>query len=199
SDLEFVQFHPTALAVDQSPLPLLTEALRGEGARLVDGAGEPLLADHDHGDLAPRDVVARRVRAERRSGGTVELDVGPVDSLEQRFPEASRVVDDTIGSGARFLPVCTAAHYHMGGIATDLEGETNLEGLWACGEVADTGVHGANRLASNSMLECLVFGRRVGRAVSRAALSRRHLRPETLADRRRTYADRRASRTGPGS
>lgn len=162
-DLEFVQFHPTALAVGADPLPLVTEALRGEGARLVDAGGHPLLDSvHPDGDLAPRDVVARALWRELAGGGAALLDVRPVDDLAARFPTVTaacraRGIDPVTAP----IPVTPAAHYHMGGIAVDGRGRTGVAGLWACGEVAGSGVHGANRLASNSLLEALVSGARV--------------------------------------
>ena len=166
TNLEFVQFHPTALDSDRRPLPLLTEALRGAGAELVDRSGKSIMEDYDaRGALAPRDVVARAVYRERRKGRAVYLDLSPVDRLAEQFPgtvEMLRAHRD--GCQPMRVPVTPAAHYHMGGVATDLDGRTTVDGLWACGEVAHTGVHGANRLASNSMLECVVFGARAGRA-----------------------------------
>lgn len=167
ADLEFVQFHPTALALAADPLPLLTEALRGAGAVLLDEAGERFMAAlHPDAELAPRDVVARGVHARRAHGRAVFLDATGIRDLETRFPGACRLAR---GAGLeptrQPLPVAAAAHFHMGGIATDRRGATSLPGLWACGEVASTGLHGGNRLASNSLLEGLVFGERVARAI----------------------------------
>lgn len=172
-DLELVQFHPTALAVDQAGegerLPLLTEALRGEGAVLVDETGHRFLpALHPDAELAPRDVVARAIHGRREAGHRVFLDARRAvgESFPERFPTVWRACRER-GLDPRYepIPVTPAAHYHMGGIATDGDGVTSLPGLWACGEVASTGVHGANRLASNSLLEALVFGGRVARAL----------------------------------
>jgi L-aspartate oxidase len=170
ADLEFVQFHPTALAIDADPLPLLTEALRGAGARLLDDSGEPFMtAIHRDADLAPRDVVARSVHALRASGRRVFLDTTGVADLQGRFPGACALARAAnLDPVAQPLPVTTAAHFHMGGIATDAQGASSLPGLWACGEVASTGLHGGNRLASNSLLEGLVFGERIARAIRRA-------------------------------
>ncbi len=155
-DLEFVQFHPTAHDVDtDGPLPLLTEALRGAGAvlRLEDGRR---FVD----ELLPRDEVARAIAAQRAEGFTVYLDVNPVEELARRFPGAAVQLGKSERGFQGFLPVRPAAHYTIGGIYTDLNGLTTLPGLYACGEVASVGVHGANRLASNSLLEGLVFGHR---------------------------------------
>lgn len=168
ADLEFMQFHPTALNVPQAggaKLPLLTEALRGAGARLVDKAGRPFMAaEHPLADLAPRDVVARAVGARAARGEAVFLDLRPALETDgaSHFPqvlEACRAAG--LDPWTTPVPVAPAAHYHMGGVVTDPRGRTTLGGLWAAGEVACTGVHGANRLASNSLLEALVFGQRV--------------------------------------
>lgn len=165
ADLEFVQFHPTALAVGEDPMPLVTEALRGEGAILVDEFERPILSgEHPAADLAPRDVVARVVWRELRSGHRVFLDARAVGKdLPRRFPTVFALCQ-RYGVDPRrdLIPVAPAAHYHMGGVAVDSWGRTSVAGLWACGEVAATGAHGANRLASNSLLEGLVFGARVG-------------------------------------
>ncbi|MEE9562052.1 MAG: L-aspartate oxidase [Thermoanaerobaculia bacterium] len=165
ADLEFVQFHPTALAVGADPMPLLTEALRGAGAELVDGRGRSFMRSvHPAGDLAPRDVVARAIWRRRRAGDEVFLDgrqaVG--DAFPTRFPTVYRLCrEHGLDPRSQPIPVAPAAHYHMGGVWVDMEGRSSLPGLWACGEVACTGAHGANRLASNSLLEALVFGARV--------------------------------------
>ncbi len=157
ADMEFVQFHPTALAaenVKKGPLPLLTEALRGAGALLRTEDGERFVHE-----LLPRDEVARAIASQRREGRTVYLDLEPVERLEQRFPGAASHLaryPDT----PNWLPVRPAAHYTIGGVVTDLDGATSVPGLYACGEVASVGIHGANRLASNSLLEGLVFGHR---------------------------------------
>jgi len=154
ADLEFVQFHPTALLDDGF---LLSEALRGEGALLLDDAGERFTDE-----LAPRDVVARAI-AER---GAARLDLRPVD--RDHFPSLIATLERSGYDPAREpIPVSPAAHYSMGGVVTDVDGRTTVPGLYAAGEVACTGVHGANRLASNSLLECLVFGQRA--AVAAAA------------------------------
>ena len=170
ADLEFVQFHPTALDVPSDPLPLVTEALRGEGARLVDETGARMMAGVDPAlELAPRDVVARAVFATSLRGGHAYLDAR--DAVGARFPERFPTV---FAACRRFaidprtarIPVVAAAHYHMGGVAIDLAGRTNVPGLYACGEVAASGVHGANRLASNSLLESVVYPERIARAIA---------------------------------
>lgn len=169
-DVEMVQFHPTALAADGAdPLPLLTEALRGEGAVLVDAVGERfMLTEHPDAELAPRDVVARAIRRRRGAGSAVFLDAR--EAVGERFPERFPTVyrlcrEHGLDPRHEPIPVSPAAHYHMGGIATDQEGRASLSGLWVCGEAASTGAHGANRLASNSLLEALVFGARVAASV----------------------------------
>ncbi|MCR6495784.1 FAD-dependent oxidoreductase [Thermomonas sp. S9] len=164
-DLEFVQFHPTALALPGlHSLPLVTEALRGAGARLHDMRGAALMDGvHPLADLAPRDVVARRVWQACRDGGAL-LDARTVGAaFPQRFPTVFKVcMDHGIDPRVQPIPVAVAAHFHMGGIAVDADGRSSLPGLFAVGEVACNGVHGANRLASNSLLEGVVFGRRLG-------------------------------------
>lgn len=170
ADLEFVQFHPTALKVDGQPRFLLSEALRGEGARLVNADGEPFVATYEAaGDLASRDRVARAIaREESRTGRPVFLSLQQLDPdyVYSRFPliaDACRQAGLDLAHDP--IPVGPAAHYLMGGTLTDLDGRTTLPGLYAAGEVACTGVHGANRLASNSLLEGLVFGARAARAM----------------------------------
>ncbi|MDH5240177.1 MAG: L-aspartate oxidase [Gammaproteobacteria bacterium] len=167
ADLEFMQFHPTALAIENkgASLPLLTEALRGAGALLLDESGSRFM-QHEHAaaELAPRDVVARAIHQRTIAGQHVYLDLRPVFAagLDGSFPQAMAVARKAGFDPRREpLPVVAAAHYHMGGIRTDSKGRTSLPGLWACGEVATTGVHGANRLASNSLLEALTYARRV--------------------------------------
>jgi L-aspartate oxidase len=169
ADLEFVQFHPTALDVGADPMPLLTEALRGAGATLVDGDGRRLLADAGpRAELLPRDVVARALWSALASGRRAFLDAR--EAVGEAFPERFPTVFEGCrqhGLDPRVepIPAAPAAHYHMGGVDVDLDGRTSVPGLWAAGEVACTGVHGANRLASNSLLEALVFGARVARSV----------------------------------
>jgi L-aspartate oxidase len=167
-DPEFVQFHPTAIDVGADPAPLATEALRGEGARLIDAAGAPFMSRyHPAAELAPRDVVARAIEAERRSGRGAFLDARPplIADIAHEFPAVfAACLAGGVDPRVAPIPVMPAVHYHMGGVATDLDGRTTLPGLYAAGECAATGVHGANRLASNSLLEAAVFGARAGRA-----------------------------------
>jgi L-aspartate oxidase len=170
ADLEFVQFHPTALKMPGQPRFLLSEALRGEGGRLVNAAGEAFMTRYDPaGDLAPRDRVARGiVREAQRTGAEVFLTLDRLDPafVHARFPlisEACRRAGLDLATDR--IPVGPAAHYVMGGVVTDVDGQTTMPRLFAAGEVACTGVHGANRLASNSLLEGLVFGARAGEAM----------------------------------
>jgi L-aspartate oxidase len=171
ADLEFVQFHPTALSLEGAPRFLLSEAMRGEGGVLRNEDGERFMPRyHERAELAPRDVVSRSIIAEmeRTASKKVYLDMRGLESafIKQRFPkiyETCKRFGLDITTDA--LPVSPAAHYCMGGVRTDLDGRSTLPGLYAAGEVACTGVHGANRLASNSLLEGLVFGARAGRAV----------------------------------
>lgn len=178
--LEFVQFHPTALAAGADPLPLLTEALRGAGAVLRDGHGERfMVALHPLAELAPRDVVAREVWSRRARGEPVWLDATGVFASEhaEEFPAALEVCRaHGIDPVREAIPVSAAAHYHMGGVVVDTLGRSTRAGLWACGEVAFTGMHGANRLASNSLLEAVVCGRTVGHALAREHNPQRHIR-----------------------
>src|SRR5919204_375918 len=164
ADVEFMQFHPTALHHPAMPRPLLSEALRGEGAVLRDDRGHAFMVDeHALADLAPRDIVARASarRLNERGVDHLSLDATSIEGFETRFPTIWRACR-AIGLDPRrdWLPVAPAAHYLCGGVCTDLDGATNLPGLWACGEAACSGVHGANRLASNSLLDGLVFARR---------------------------------------
>lgn len=167
-DPEFVQFHPTAIDVGLDPMPLATEALRGEGARLVDGHGRFLLGEAADADLQPRDVVARAVHAARAEGRGAYLDCRAVRAdLAEEFPAVfAACMRAGLDPRETPIPVAAAAHYHMGGIAAGTDGRTSLPGLFAVGECAATGVHGANRLASNSLLEAAAFGRRTGRAAA---------------------------------
>jgi L-aspartate oxidase len=177
SDIEFIQFHPTMLfAGDASGRrPLITEAIRGEGARLVDSQGISVMAGvHPMGDLAPRDVVAAAVDARLRQTGErcVYLDARGIGEFRDRFPTVSAVcLAAGIDPARQPIPVVPGAHYSCGGVVTDVYGRTELPGLFAAGEVARTGMHGANRLASNSLLEGLVVGGRAGRLAAGHAVA----------------------------
>jgi L-aspartate oxidase len=165
ADPEFVQFHPTAIAIGRDPAPLATEALRGEGAILIDDRGERFMASvHADAELAPRDVVARALHRRIASGRQVFLDCREAIGAKfgTHFPTVyAACIAAGIDPAKDLIPVAPAAHYHMGGIASDARGRSSLPGLWVTGECAATGLHGANRLASNSLLEGLVFGARV--------------------------------------
>ncbi|YBV98046.1 L-aspartate oxidase [Phyllobacteriaceae bacterium JZ32] len=171
ADMEFVQFHPTALDVGKDPAPLATEALRGHGATLINNKGERfMLAIDPAGEMAPRDVVARGIFAEVMACRGAWLDA--TQAIGESFPEEFPTVygycrEAGIDPVTESIPVIPAAHYFMGGVLTDADGRTSIEGLWACGEAASTGAHGANRLASNSLLEAVVFSARVGADVER--------------------------------
>ena len=173
ADLEFVQFHPTALKLDGAPRFLISEALRGEGARLVNERGDAfMIRYHPDGDLAPRDVVARGIARESdETGGRVFLTLAHLDPayVRERFPTiAAMCAQAGLDLARDRIPVGPAAHYIMGGVDTDEWARTSVPGLFAAGEVACTGVHGANRLASNSLLEGLVFGARAAQAMTEA-------------------------------
>jgi len=193
---EFVQFHPTAIEVGADPAPLATEALRGEGAALVDAAGAPLV-DHPDGALAPRDIVARAVHEAKRQGRRPALDAR--QAIGARFPDAFPTVFAAcmahgLDPRTAVIPVAPAAHYHMGGVQTDADGATSVEGLSVCGEAASTGAHGANRLASNSLLEATVFAARIGERLretsnpARGRSERAAEPPEALRELRQVMA-----------
>lgn len=172
ADAEFVQFHPTAIDAGADPAPLATEALRGEGAHLVNAHGDRfMLAVHPDAELAPRDIVARAIYAQTQAGLRPALDTRAClgAAILTDFPVVAQAcaragIDPVQGT----IPVAAAAHYHMGGVATDPNGRSSLPGLWACGEASSTGLHGANRLASNGLLEALVFSRRVAGDIPKA-------------------------------
>lgn len=183
-DPEFVQFHPTAIDIGRDPAPLATEALRGEGASLVDNAGKRfMIGAHVDAELAPRDVVARCVHRQIQAGKGACLDARAAvgEAFPERFPAVFAACQSArIDPRVDLIPVAPAAHYHMGGVATDLDGFTGIAGLWAVGECAATGVHGANRLASNSLLDGLVFGRRAAqklKALSPRPVTALHAKP----------------------
>ncbi len=210
ADLEFVQFHPTVLSVDGAPRFLLSEAMRGEGARLINQAGEAFVQRYEPaGDLASRDLVSRAiVREAERTGAPVYLTMAHLDPdfVRHRFPMIAQACAEAGLDLARDrVPISPAAHYIMGGVETDLDGRTSLPGLLAAGEVACTGVHGANRLASNSLLEGLVFGARAAeamaagpRAVKARAASTMWTEPAgTVSDAARTFTVREESPSVP--
>ncbi|SHG04542.1 L-aspartate oxidase [Bradyrhizobium erythrophlei] len=175
ADPEFVQFHPTAIMAGRDPAPLATEALRGEGATLINDKGERfMLARHEFAELAPRDVVARGVFAEIAAGRSAFLDaraaLGP--RFAKKFPTVyASCIAAGIDPARQPIPVAPAAHYHMGGIAVDAHGRSSLRGLWAGGEVSSTGAHGANRLASNSLLEAVVYAARIAEDIDGSSIA----------------------------
>lgn len=170
ADSEFVQFHPTGMAVGRDPAPLATEALRGEGAILVNDRGERFMLDvHEDAELAPRDIVARANFRQIQAGRKVFLDTR--EALGERiltaFPTVANYCKEAgIDPVTEMIPVAPAAHYHMGGVKVDERGRSSLAGLWVCGEASCTGLHGANRLASNSLLEAVVYGARIAEDIS---------------------------------
>ncbi len=170
ADPEFVQFHPTAIMVGRDPAPLATEALRGEGATLINDKGERfMIARHPLAELAPRDIVARGVFAEIEAGRGAFLDAREAlgAHFAEKFPTVhASCMEGGIDPAIQLIPIAPAAHYHMGGIAVDARGRTSLQGLWAGGEVSSTGAHGANRLASNSLLEAVVFAARIAEDIA---------------------------------
>jgi L-aspartate oxidase len=174
-DMEFVQFHPTVLYIAGSSRSLISEAMRGEGALLIDRRGDRFMPDYDErAELAPRDVVSRSIvrQMEKTNSPNVYLDLThkPADWIYARFPNiAATCRHFGIDIAKDRIPVRPGAHYSMGGVLVDINGQSSLNGLWAVGEVSSTGLHGANRLASNSLLEALVFGESSGRLASKAA------------------------------
>jgi L-aspartate oxidase len=184
ADPEFVQFHPTAIMVGRDPAPLATEALRGEGATLINGHAERfMLARHPLAELAPRDVVARGVFAEIAAGRGAFLDAR--QALGARFADKFPTVHAScisagIDPATQAIPIAPAAHYHMGGIAVDARGRSSIDGLWAAGEVSSTGAHGANRLASNSLLEAVVYAARIAEDIAGQAIPAPARAPDAL-------------------
>ncbi|MDR1768877.1 MAG: L-aspartate oxidase [Propionibacteriaceae bacterium] len=179
-DIEMVQFHPTAMAVGLDPMPLVSEAVRGEGAILVNEAGEPVLED----PLAARDVVSRAEWAQLQAGHEVFIDARqrPGAAFPRLFPSiAEKAAAAGLDPRRDLIPVSPAAHYHMGGVLVDRHGQSTVPGLYAVGEVASTGLHGANRLASNSLLEAVVCGRWAAQHLKRATLPVKQLRADELA------------------
>jgi len=176
-DLEFVQFHPTALDVGLDPAPLLTEAIRGEGAFIVDENNKRFVFDSDKlGELAPRDVVSRAIHQHKLNGHSTFLDCRHFKiNFKKMFPTASYYLEkSSINPDQDLIPIIPAAHYHMGGIKVDIDGKTSVEGLWACGECSSTGAHGANRLASNSLLEAFVYAKRIANKINSEPLKQGH-------------------------
>lgn len=171
ADAEFVQFHPTAIDAGKDPSPLATEALRGEGAILVNSEGERFMqAIHPDGELAPRDIVARAIFAETQAGRRPMLDTRAAigAKIASEFPAVAAACREAgIDPVSEPIPVAAAAHYHMGGIEAAENGKTSLRNLWACGEVSSTGLHGANRLASNGLLEALVYAQACADSIAR--------------------------------
>ena len=191
SDAEFVQFHPTAIDVEQDPAPLATEALRGEGATLVDASGRRFMVDiHKDAELAPRDIVARAVHNQIATGNGCFLDCTQAIGQEfaNRFPTVyRRCMEAGIDPSIEPIPVAPAEHYHMGGLRTDASGRTNVDGLWAVGEVAATGLHGANRLASNSLLEAVVIAARAADDIAKTVSSDTQPTTGTVSRERSTH------------
>ena len=175
TDMEFIQFHPTGLDFGMDPTPLATEAIRGDGAYLVNQNEERfMLGVHPENELAPRDLVAQNLFKQIEQGNSVFLDCRKVSNeFETKYPQvASYCQAAGLNPKIDLLPILPVAHYHIGGVKTDLEGKTSIEGLWCCGEVAATGIHGANRLASNSLLESMVFGRIVAKNINSLPIKR---------------------------
>ena len=168
--LEFMQFHPTTLYVAGATRVLVTEAIRGEGGKLLDHEGNAFMSDyHKMAELAPRDIVSRAIyeKMDRTHTSQVYLDVRHIKKFTERFPNISRICGDfDIDVTSDLIPVRPSAHYMIGGVKTDMQGRTNLEYLYCCGEAASTGLHGANRLASNSLLEGMVFGQICGENIA---------------------------------
>src|SRR6266566_9673617 len=188
ADPEFVQFHPTAIMLGCDPAPLATEALRGEGATLINDKGERfMLARHPLAELAPRDIVARGVFAEIEAGHGVLLDAtGALGAhFAEKFPTVyASCIAAGIDPARQPIPVAPAAHYHMGGVSVDARGRTSLKGLWAGGEVSSTGAHGANRLASNSLLEAVVFAARIAEDIGGSPIASPARLPTASMDQR---------------
>ena len=186
ADPEFVQFHPTAIMVGRDPAPLATEALRGEGATLINVKGERFMpARHPLAELAPRDVVARGVFAEMEAGRGAFLDARKAlgAHFAEKFPTVyASCMAAGIDPAKLPIPVAPAAHYHMGGISVDARGRTSLKGLWAGGEVSSTGAHGANRLASNSLLEAVVYAARIAEDIGGSPIAAPARLPTTSMD-----------------
>lgn len=193
ADPEFVQFHPTAIMVGRDPAPLATEALRGEGATLINGDGERFMAArHPLAELAPRDIVARGVFAEIAAGRGAFLDARAAlgAGFAEKFPTVhASCIAAGIDPATQAIPVAPAAHYHMGGIAVDERGRSSIDGLWAGGEVSSTGAHGANRLASNSLLEAVVYAARIADDIAGRTIPLPTRLPDALVTQRSGASD----------
>lgn len=192
-DMEFIQFHPTALSIENDDSRfLISESVRGEGARLINQNGEYFMSSHEQKDLAPRDVVAREIFAQIANGNKVYLDATliPVNKQQIRFPNIIKKCEENgIDTTVDYIPVSPAAHYCMGGIKTNINGETSINGLFAIGEVACTSLHGANRLASNSLLECVVTAYELVNTLSNLNLQTSNKVDDSIIDKVRKYAD----------
>ncbi|MHC4425125.1 MAG: L-aspartate oxidase [Planctomycetota bacterium] len=195
-DLEFVQFHPTTLYIAGATRALITETLRGEGAVLLDNKGQRFMQDfHEAAELAPRDIVSRAILTQMRKTESthVHLDVRHFDKtyFARRFPWINELLESfDIDIGHDLIPVRPSAHYMIGGVKTDSSAKTNIENLYACGEIASTGLHGANRLGSNSLLEGLVFGKIAGQAVSQSTKATAAHLKHPLIEYRIPHSDR---------
>lgn len=192
-DMEFIQFHPTALSIENSDSRfLISESVRGEGAKLVNQNGEYFMKDHAQKDLAPRDVVARAIYAQLSKGNKVYLDASFIDikKFQKRFPNIYKTcLDNNIDITKDNIPVSPAAHYCMGGIKTEINGKTSIKNLYAIGEVACTSLHGANRLASNSLLECVVSAYEFVNTISKQNLQSSKIIDETVLNTIKKYAE----------
>ena len=192
-DMEFIQFHPTALSLENSDSRfLISESVRGEGAKLINSKGDYFMHNHPQKDLAPRDVVAREIYAQLSSGNKVYLDASfiGVDKFKKRFPNIYKTcLENNIDITKDFIPVSPAAHYCMGGIKTEVNGMTSINNLYAVGEAACTSLHGANRLASNSLLECVVTSCEFVNTVSKLDLHSSKIIDETVLNTIKKYAD----------
>lgn len=176
-DLEFIQFHPTLLLKDNQSFGLISEAVRGEGAKLVTASGNKIMQDvHSLSDLAPRDVVARTIQSYLTRGEKVFLDITMIPDFCDKFPAITAICEHaSIDLSKGMIPVAPGAHFLMGGVKTNLSGETSVSCLYAIGEVAATGAHGANRLASNSLLEALVFANQAAQSIQRSKSDPNHM------------------------
>ena len=192
-DMEFIQFHPTALSLENSDSRfLISESVRGEGAKLINQNGEYFMQNHPQKDLAPRDVVAREIYSQLSKGNKVFLDASfiGIDKFKQRFPNIYKTcLENNIDITKDYIPVAPAAHYCMGGLKTEVNGKTSINNLYAIGETACTSLHGANRLASNSLLECVVCAYELVNTLSKQNLHSSKIIDETVLNTIKKYAD----------